>query len=320
MNKPLVFDQPKVGHFCRGARVIARLLEGEALIGWANASWRALVAYPGPVVCQTADDYILIFLLVAFLRSFRRRITVAITVRDPARTAATAMRRFVRRRLERISRSLPHVTILSNVPITADSISPFQIFDTEWWDLSVSALAITGEKPAVPEPISVVFLGNVGWHKGSGFFVDVAEAAARRGENMVFSIVGDVRRLSNGDQLRFHASGGRIYPAPGSDADFVSWLNRADWVWCCYHPDSNKSSGIFGRTMQLAKPAIVRAGSYIAPFQRLYGRGIAVVYGDINAVLDGLRRVPSMPAVNGTEFFRSYTRKRLLQACGVPDV
>lgn len=316
-DKPLVFDQPKVGHFRRGAETIAQVLGGEVCLKFVSVRVCArLVFHRGPLLCQTADDYVAAFTVVAFFRLLLFRRTVAITTRNRDRTSNVVWKHIVRLSLLGLVQRLPLVSVLTNIAPASEKPGEW-VFDTEWWDLAVLPM------PAIPVPLppgpgaTVVFLGNPGRHKGIYFFFAVAERAFQLGLPLRFVVVGDLSVIPRDLRERFSAWGGTLIPATDCDVEFVSYICEASWVWCCYHPASNKSSGIFDRTLQLRRPAIVRKGSYIDKYLRLYGAGICVEYDDVDGVLQALMDGPGKRGTEPTDWFAEYSIAQLRHYCGL---
>lgn len=311
MTPPLVFDRPRPGHHRRGVDVLAKVLDGVILMAPIPAAWWRLLRWPGPVVFQTADGYLLSFFWLCLTRSVLGRRSMGTLLRNP-REAGWKSR--LRGGLVACIRALPRVTVLIIIaPDGAGSAPGNWIYDIEWWDLEVLPLADCNI--VLPEAPVVLGIGMVGRHKGLDFFLAAAQAA--RGRNIRFVLVGDARRLEDGDRERFHAAGGLLIPPPARDAEFVSYIRHADWIWCCYHPRNDKSSGIFGRALQLGKRSIVRRGSYLQPFQERFGSGIAVDFGDVGALLEALESASDRPTAPETMRFAPYSIDRLRQACGL---
>jgi hypothetical protein len=113
-----------------------------------------------------------------------------------------------------------------------------------------------------------------------------------------------------------------LIEGPSDDAVFISFMKEADYLWACYTPDYNQSSGVFGRALQLDKPTITRCGSQLARMQKLYGTGITVTYGDVEQLFASLDKKGCQPdrrpTASGKNIFL-IARKRLRAACGMPE-
>jgi hypothetical protein len=176
-----------------------------------------------------------------------------------------------------------------------------------------------GEKlPRHEEAVSVLFIGNMSWLKGLDFFVACAEAGARIPKELRFRLVGDANTLPSAQRQRLLNAGVEIISGKPTDAEFLSYIRNTDFLWCCYAPEYDQSSGIFGRALQLGVPAIVRRRSLLEHYMDRYGQGLVVEYGDTAGVIEGVRgRIapPSLP--EASEAMRALSVARLRAACGV---
>lgn len=317
MSTILVFGWPGKGHESRYVEVLAHVVGGTPLLArLSDALWR-LAAWRGPLICSTADAYVWPFLFLCVVRSLLGRRTVALMIRDPWERFGWP-RQGLRTAFYNAIVALPAVQVFSICKPQPGEPEQSWIYDVEWWDLYVAPLpeAPAGFLPPSAEP-SVLFLGDLHPRKGAEFFFDVALRAAQRRLALRFVFAGDTSRIDAGLRQRFGAAGGLLLSRMEYDREFVSCIRSADWIWCCYRPDWNRSSGLFGRVLQLNKRCIVRKDSYLEPFQTLYGRGIAVAFGDADALLDGLLQSPPALLPAPTADFAAWSIGRLLSACGV---
>lgn len=310
-SKILVFDRPLQGHFRRGVEVVSRALDGQPRLAALRRAWPGLIAWRGPLVLNTSNSYLKAFLIIALIRHLLGRRTVGIMTRDPrtyrARWAATGLPRTA---LEFVfSRS--RVRVFS-IMVPADRTADGWLYDIEWWDLQIAPLP-EGMAP----PSTVLLLGDVNVSKGLGFFIEVAQAAAARGYTLNFVVVGDAGEFPPTAAAAFQAAGGRILPRIHDDAVFVNHMRHADWIWCCYRPPRDWSSGLFGRALQLGKRTIVRKGSYLEAFQKRYGQGAAIDFGDVESLLRVLTSANEEKASVPIAEFADLSIGRLKEACGL---
>lgn len=320
MRDILVYDQPKDGHYRRGVEVVARALDGHPLLKPFQFAWPQLVGWRGALICQSVSTYLKKFLLLAAVRSLLGRRTVALLVTDPRVHMEGWRQPGPRRWLFELVARLPKLRMLSIVMSECEPHPREEwIADVEWWDLSLAPLAIRDVVfPGRSEAPTVVFLGMVEERKGTKFFVAAAQAAAHRNANLRFAFVADATKLAAEDREAFEAAGGILMPRAMDDETFVSTIRCADWIWCCYQPSRDLSSGIFGRTLQLGTRSIVRKNSYLERFQKRYGNGIAVDYGDVEGLLAALASPqPALGPLPDITAFASTAIARLRAACGV---
>jgi len=314
-SKTLVFDRPLQGHFRRGVEVVSRVLNAQSRLSMLRHAWPGLITWRGPLVLNSSNSYLKAFLVIALVRHLLGRRTVGIMTRDPR-----AYRRLwntpspLRAVLEFVfSRS--RVRILSiMVPCERNAAMGEWIYDIEWWDLKVAPLP----ERATP-PCTVLFLGDVNSSKGLDFFIEAAQAAAAHDRALIFTLLCDLEELPASAAEAFQAAGGRILPRTDDDTIFVNHMRHADWIWCCYRPPRDWSSGLFGRALQLGKRTIVRQGTYIECFQKQYGRGVSIEYGNVEALLHVLinagddKEKPPAPIAE----FSKLSISRLKDACGL---
>jgi glycosyltransferase involved in cell wall biosynthesis len=312
--KILVFDQPRKGHHKRLVQVLCASLGASPLVRPIARAWWRLIAWRGAVICNSCSEYVAPFLAICAARFVLGRRTVAILVRDPrTRWKDTAWRR----RLFNWVTGLPTVRLLTLTEPAAGSAGDDWIHDSEWWDLSVCPLptrAVTF--PGGAGRPTILFLGDIHARKGIAFFIATALAASRRGLPCKFVLAGDTSGLDRQSNTDLAEAGIFVLPRVEDDATFVSLIRACDWLWCCYRPDWDGSSGLYGRALQLGIKAIIRRGSYLERFQRQYGNGVAVQYGDANALLDTLAArcdIRQAPAAA----FASRAIARLQVACGI---
>ncbi|HJW41373.1 MAG TPA: glycosyltransferase [Rhizomicrobium sp.] len=297
MSDVLVYDRPGAGHERRAVEVISRVLDAQSLIEPLDTALPKLKAWPGPVFLCTANGYVSVFNRICINRLLAGRRTIGQFIRDPRvyrenlrsafRSGSLSLNRS-RLLMEAVLR-LPLVHPISTLPPAPDWPLRFRhwLYDPEWWDLSVAPL-VDVDVPLQAGGQTVLYLGKVQHRKGTSFFLRAAQDAARRKAGLQFVIVGDASELTDAQRTAFAAAGGLVIPRAEDDATFVSFIRRANWVWCCYEPAWEASSGIFGRALQLGTKSIVRKASYLAHFHSVYAKGIEVVYDDVDDLLEGL--------------------------------
>jgi glycosyltransferase involved in cell wall biosynthesis len=299
MSDVLVYDRPGTGHTARGVEVIARVLGAKQLIEPLDTAQPKLEAWPGLVMLCSANNYFGNFGYIAVRRMLAGRRTVAQFIRDP-RIYNERLKWFGRRGEISLNRTRLYLDIILRLPLVSSiSILPpapgqplgfkHWLYDPEWWDLHVAPLAeVDVALPARGR--TIVYMGRVQQRKGTAFFLRAASEAARRNMDLQFVIVGDASELTETQKAAFAAAGGALIARVADDSAFVSFIRKADWAWCCYEPQWEASSGIFGRALQLGTKSIVRRGSYLAHFHDLHAKGIQVDYDDVDGLLEGLTR------------------------------
>lgn len=313
--KILVFDQPRPGHHRRLVEVLCAALKAEPLLAPIGTAWRHLIAWRGVVICNSGGEYVAAFLVICAVRSLLLRRTVAILVRDPRERWHNGGWR--RRLFDMVTRQ-PLVRLLTFTKPAGGAVQGNEwIYDIEWWDLTMCPLPVRKAVfPGDRNRPTILFIGDIHERKGIAFFIATAQRASQRGLPYRFVLAGDASGLAPERVADLSDAGIFILPRIDDDAVFVAFIREADWLWCCYRPDWDGSSGLFGRALQLGAKAIIRERSYLEEFQRQYGNGVAVPYGDPDRLLDALvsrdwGQAPSVAA------FASFSISRLRAACGL---
>lgn len=237
---------------------------------------------------------------------------------DPS--APFRWRSAIRRCAIGLARRLPLVSVLRIFPPREESDNRCDwIFDPEWWDLAEMPLAIADKQGQPDGRPSILFIGNVSWLKGLEFFTASAEAMSGGQQALSFRLVGNLNTLTEAQRLRLEKAGVELIDGHPTDAEFLGYIQSADFLWCCYAPEYDQSSGVFGRALQLGVPVIVRRGALLEAYMRRFGRGLAVDYGDTAGVLASTRRsLPLVPNPRDLEAMRGLSVGRLRAACGCP--
>lgn len=286
---PLVYDTSSSGHRLRGAQVIARVLGGEILLGPVNSSFEKLFRQPSTIVWQTADYQLFSFTLLVVLRNLWGRRTVGICYRNNQVSDGKVFRHALRNFLFSIWNALPYSTALTTCTNNPTSPPKHFLYDIEMWDLSVAPLK------QVPSTVirrsnmkTVLCIGSLSELKGINYFVDAAIAASTKSSNLNFVLIGGRKGIPEDTLRKIEQYNIQFIPGPSEDEIFLSYIQQADLLWCCYHPIYDQSSGIFGRSVQLGKSTIVRKDSILEKWQKICGSGISVTYGDNNELIEKL--------------------------------
>lgn len=314
---PLVYDAHSAGHRGRGVALLSKVVGGMPLTSPPSTSFSKLVGHRGVLLWQTADYELLWLVFVTACRIIRGRRTVALCYRNDESQSLFYARSLVRRVIVSLLRHCPSTEIIQVFPPTLGSAHRQRwIYDPEWWDLLEMPVEEHGVALLDGGTKSVLFIGNVDPLKGLDFFVDAAETTKRSGSRLKFIVVGASSGLTTSQRERLEAAGAVIVDDVPSDGEFIDYIRRATFLWCCYHPAYDQSSGVFGRALQLGAPAIVRRGSLLEQCARRFGNGIAVEYGDTASLMEALDRgLPDRVASEEIEEMRDFTVAELKRAC-----
>ena len=173
-----------------------------------------------------------------------------------------------------------------------EKIAKYGIYDFQWWDLAQSD--IKSPAPSLPDDLIskidsiagsrklVVALGTQNLEKGFDYFCKVWNASGQSTLREKFLFVSGGRVVPETAEYAkdFEQSGGVLIDRSLSREELLALYKRCDLVWCCYSPVHNRSSGIFGRSVQFGAPAAVRSGSYVAALADQIGHPVIALDWD----------------------------------------
>ena len=260
----LVFDASSSGHRENYVRGFARLLDGTPLIGSPFRHFLRLLVVR-QLLLPTFETMPRLYFLLALVRMILFRRTVLLILRPHV-----AQGQWVKLATHRLLAAIPGVRLGTIFPISRQSHlhgRSTMILDLEYWDLA-------GEPPPAPTPLStkvyaaaagrriVTALGAFSSDKGANMLLDLA-AREELVEQYLFLVAG---LISPDVEERLNAIRGYglfVEKRKLSEPELLSLYTITDLTWCCYAPERDISSGIFGRSLQFGVPAIVREGSLL---------------------------------------------------------
>lgn len=290
MTSPvLVFDATSNGHRENYVHEFARLLGGVPLIG-CPLQYLASLLTARRLLLPTFETMPRGYVLLALVRTLLIRRTVLFILRPQVGSG-----QWVKLLTHRLLAAMPGVRLATIFQIPPESHlygRSTLILDLEYWDRA-------GRPPPAPTPLSdmvhavaagrriVIALGWFSGDKGGDMLIDLAEREDLT-KHFLLVVAGNVlpdveTRLDAAPRHGLFVEKRQL-----SDAELLSLYAVADLVWCCYAPQRDISSGIFGRSLQFGVPAIVREGSLLQ--QQADGRTdyIAVPWGDSETVAERL--------------------------------
>ena len=163
------------------------------------------------------------------------------------------------------------------------------ISDIEFWDVPqkyMTAPPVTAASQRVLDVCRgrevLLVAGYLEVSKGLCFLQDLLESGVAGLERYCVVCAGVLGPDSSKFQ-RLLARADLVEARHLSQEELFSLYGVADVLWCCYPPERDMSSGIFGRALQFSKPTIVRQGSMIHRLQTERGSGIAVDFDETSA-------------------------------------
>jgi len=312
-SKPLIYDINLHGHRGRGLKVWSTVFGGDTCHGISSDSVQRLVDWPGPVFMQTADYYRALFSKVALKRSASGKRNTVGTLFRPAHLKRFGPRFAIESAFCLSMRMIPGVTLVSMAPRIRDGLIDevgSWIYDLEWWDIGIEApdkaseLLPSHASGLTSSPFGrdyILFLGTLSKMKGFEFFVDLSAHSDMR--HYSFVAAGSNMDIPLRLIERFKSNGGHLLEGYLAELELFELAKNATYIWCCYQPGYNVSSGIFGRALQLRRWPIVREGSWLQNVAEMLNYGTAVPYGRPDSVCSLLARSSpaARPAISVTE-------------------
>lgn len=270
---------------------------------------------PRRLLFATFDDSILRFALTALFRGLNGRPTVGLLLR-PQSCFSSRLKGRVKGFTLRLICRIPRLRLVSITPFSVEpryaSLAHLSVNDPQYWDLHDGReIRAPGGTPLSEEiqrrAAGRRILGMPGYlnlHRGIGFLADMLrQEPTLRARVLVVAagvVLPDARKASQ-DLV---AAGGLLIDRRLDDSELESLYVASDLMWCCYAPEYDQASGIFGRAIQLGVPAIVRRGSLIDRFASgLQSPVIAMEFGDVrNGARLLMQELPARPA--GPEWTR----------------
>lgn len=295
------------GHRAHYADLLSRELGFKPLIARLDMKVFRELAGSKCTFFVTLDDDILGFILVAFARMLLGRPTVGLFLRPRECFEAGRLKGWIKWLVFRLLNGLPPIKMLTILPFWLEprfeQVASGWIYDPQFWDLNPVADRTSLPMTPLAEDVLgkaagrkiVVSFGQQTREKGFGRIADIWRSSKQLRDEYLFVVAGIIPAAKSDYAQGFAAAGGHLVPRFLTEGELLSLYRIADYAWCCYAPNYDQASGIFGRAMQLGVPALVRQGSFVQAFAD--HAGIAAValpyYGDevaVRILCDAARR------------------------------
>lgn len=238
----------------------------------------------------TIDDDYAGFIAVALTRSLIGRRTVGLFLRPSQCFESGRLIYRLKRWTFQCLRHLPLLSLFTILPFKFDrrfaQVAHGWVHDPQMWDmhdgaastetkLSRDVLAAAGERAIL------CFLGSVTKSKGFAFLADIVSDHPDLTKDIFVVAAGRVDPACDGDCARLISAGGMVVDRFVSDDELLSLYKTCDFAWCCYEPNYDQASGIFGRSVQLGTRPIIRKGAHLEKYaQEGAVVPVCLTYGD----------------------------------------
>jgi len=227
-----------------------------------------------PMLFLMVEECFFMFFIISTLRSFFGYKTIGLVFRAKECVSSSSFKHKLKMLFLKIIKKNKNATTLSIIPFFVcpeiESICDDWIYDFQFCDIDfLRSLAIQDEmilfKEALVGKIKnrkvICALGKQDKSKGFDLFISNYIDSKLLQENFLFVAGGKVSGIE--DQLldEFKKCGGIVYNKKISDSELIALYEIADFIWACYSPEYDQSSGILGRGLQFEKTVVVRKGS-----------------------------------------------------------
>lgn len=316
----LVYDAQPDGHRENCVTLFARLTGGTALIAPVKAARKRLLAAPSLVI-TTYETQPAAFLLILVVRAMLGRRSAVIFMRAHLPRARMLHRAFHRAAIALVNR-LRAVLPLTLVPLPAKArASRFvAIADPESWDLGpeevaapATALSEQALAFAAGRPILLV-TGYIERNRGIEFLRDIYARRDGLIDSLVPVLGGMLAPDVRDSAAELQALGALVVDRYLSRSEMMSLYAAATAAWCCYVPERDISSGIFGRAIQFGVAPVVRRGSVLHGFSAQIGNAVPIDFGKVEDAARRLRTgvTRSPPRIEGSRDTRAAIRALLI--------
>jgi hypothetical protein len=287
----LVYDCIPDGHRENYVRLLADLLEGQQLIGpWAEMKRRLHAARN--LMLPTFETAPALFTRTAILRALAGRRTTIIMMRMHDQPSNRRMMRLGRSAALNLMALFPQIQLLSITPVPSKLHGSRlhrriqEVADPEFWDvpmdvrrsppetdLSQEARRIAGDRSIL------LAIGTIAEIKGLELLAAIQKAGGDEFRRKIAVVCAGHAPDSEEPCVRkIMESADFVYPKFLTDDEIYSLYGVSSLIWCCYRPDYDMSSGIYGRARQFNRLALVRKGSLLATFADRDKAGLALAY------------------------------------------
>lgn len=309
----VVYERHTAGHRENYALTIARILGADVILGRTHRGiWDAFTARC--LIITTLESAPRLYTLLALFRAAFGRPTTIIATRSHVPS---------RGRLQAFARKAAYSSLMSAEPIQLLTISPPEgledgrmgfIEDIEFWDLQPDVFEAPPQSKLADRVATmcagrqvILVTGTLEVSKGLAFLDAIFERDSALLNRFAIVCAGQVMEPSR-IQLESLKNKAIVWEDRFLTRDeMLSLYPLADAVWCCYRPDYDVSSGIFGRAVQFGRPTLVRSGSLISRLRARLGPGMAFEYGDTEAAAAALATFEIEPTTARSRYHSAST-------------
>lgn len=292
----IVFDALNAGHRENYVKTLSWILNADGIIGPPLRHLKALVGCR-ILVFSSFETKPGAFALCAALRSLLGKKTVLLLLRAPIKGATNPqLKKIVHRSLA----ALPGVRLLTILPLRE---SPhlkgraYEIQDPEFWDLD------SDKKTPCQTDLSeqvvnsakgrkiILCAGGISGDKGMLFLSEMMKSPYWPAEDYLVCSIGQVSSDAVEAVDAIEELGGLVFNRYVTDIELVSAFQCAQFSWCCYPPERDMSSGVFGRSCQFECWPLVRSDSILEKISAFHEIGTGLPWSNADEAAKILAQV-----------------------------
>jgi glycosyltransferase involved in cell wall biosynthesis len=230
------------------------------------------------LLIASLDDDVLGFVIISLIRALFRRNTVALFIRPQScfgNNIKSNIKYFIFWSLSKVKAIKIFIIVPSFIGNDYHKVSTDWVHDPQMWDVFDSpkieslSLSETIFRNAKNRKI-ISFIGRVSLDKGIATLINLINHNDNLCNSYFFVIAGifDSEAIKLFESVK--AKNIILINRHLSNSEINSIYYKSSLIWCCYNKTYDQASGIFGRSVQYGKIAIVRKGSSIEMIARHY--------------------------------------------------
>ena len=249
------------------------------------------------------EDGVMSFFFISLIRALLRRKSIGIMLSPwdcyRPNKPSDKLRRFAFIMLKK----LDHVKVICMIPFEMDEryrdIADDWIYDPEFWDMhaieerrSVVRNIAKSVKNTPTGKLRLLYLGSASSEKGFDFLAKLFLENKHMFTKFDLSIVGKISKPYQHIARHLREAGAHVVDEFVSDERMFSFIKKSSLMWCCYSPNYDASSGIFGRAIQFNKIPLVRSSSRLEKLAGLLGKhAVTFEFGNVDEALLQLNEI-----------------------------